>query len=392
MSDSCNAINLSTFAFSLFSTLAACASETNILISPFSIASALSLVLAGATRGSLCEKELSNILNVVSHEDFPILSQTLLHSKSTGSSVSLTSANGIWSKALKESYISTIHKVHDAEANDLPKSFDPINRYIARKTNGLVKNMLSGDVDPLTVAVLVNAVHFKGDWTVQFDKDDTYSGEFTTSSGEKRDAMFMFAKRKMQFATNVSLLNGASIIQLDYGKAEENNGQSGSDYAALFILPEQRGHEGLNGVINQLANLTVDNSSSSFDAMLEQMSSHQKAELSLPRFKMEYGTKSLTKELRALGLGSCFDGTNVLNEMSDDPLVHVDEVLHKAIIEVTEEGTEAAAATVGVIMTRSLPKPVPKIRLDRPFIMIILHLPTKTPLFVAKVDDPELNF
>jgi len=329
---------------------------------------------------------------VVSHEDFPILSQTLLHSKSTGSSVSLTSANGIWSKALKESYISTIHKVHDAEANDLPKSFDPINRYIARKTNGLVKNMLSGDVDPLTVAVLVNAVHFKGDWTVQFDKDDTYSGEFTTSSGDKRDAMFMFAKRKMQFATNVSLLNGASIIQLDYGKTEENDGQSGSDYAALFILPEQRGHEGLNGVINQLANLTVDNSSSSFDAMLEQMSSHQKAELSLPRFKMEYGTKSLTKELRALGLGSCFDGTNVLNEMSDDPLVHVDEVLHKAIIEVTEEGTEAAAATVGVIMTRSLPKPVPKIRLDRPFIMIILHLPTKTPLFVAKVDDPELNF
>jgi len=338
----------------------------------------------------LCEKKLSNILNVGSHEDLPILSQTLLPSKSTGSSVSLTSANGIWSKSLKESYISTIQKVHDAEANDLPKSFDPINNYIARKTNGLVKNMLSGDVDPLTVAVLVNAVHFKGDWTVQFDKDDTYSGEFTTSSGRKRDAMFMFAKRKMQFATNVSLLNGASIIQLDYGNIEEKKGRS--DYVALFILPEQRGSEGLNEVINHLANLTVDNSSSSFDAMLEQMSSHQKAELSLPRFKMEYSTKSLTNELRALGLGSCFDGTNVLNEMSDDPLVHVDEVLHKAIIEVTEEGTEAAAATVGVIMTRSLPKPVPEIRFDRPFIMIILHLPTKTPLFVAKVDDPELNF
>jgi serpin B len=151
----------------------------------------------------------------------------------------------------------------------------------------------------------------------------------------------------------------------------------------------------LNGVIDQLVALNTDSSSNvhdTFDDMLRQMSSHQKVELSLPRFKMEYGTKSLKNELRGLGLGACFDGTDVLMEMSDDPLVHVDEVLHKTVIEVTEEGTEAAAATVAIMMSRSLPTPVPKIKFNRPFIMVILHSSTNTPLFVAKVDDPELYF
>jgi serpin B len=79
-------------------------------------------------------------------------------------------------------------------------------------------------------------------------------------------------------------------------------------------------------------------------------------------------------------------------EMSDDPLVHLDEVFHKAVMEVTEEGTEAAAASVGIIMTRSMPMPPEKLVFDRPFVMIILHVPTKTPLFLARVDDPELMF
>jgi serpin B len=305
--------------------------------------------------------------------------------------------NGIWSKSLKESYISIIENIHKAEANELPKSYDPIDQYITKKTNGLVTNMLSGDIDPLVVAVLVNAVHFKGDWTIQFDKKETYRGEYITSSGNKREAMFMFAKRKMKFAANASLLNGASIVHLDYGKLNEETDQPGSDFAALFILPEQLGREGLNGVIDQLAALNTDSSSNvhdTFDDMLRQMSSHQKVELSLPRFKMEYGTKSLKNELRGLGLGACFDGTDVLMEMSDDPLVHVDEVFHKTVIEVTEEGTEAAAATVAIVMSRSLPlpTPVPKIKFNRPFIMVILHSSTNTPLFVAKVDDPELYF
>lgn len=108
----------------------------------------------------------------------------------------------------------------------------------------------------------------------------------------------------------------------------------------------------------------------------------------MPRFKLSYGTKNLSKELQDMGLKSVFtDGS--LPEMSDDPLVHLDDVLHKAVIEVTEEGTVAAAATVGIVMTRMIPIPSPVISFDRPFLLMILHIPTNTPLFLSKVCDPE---
>mmetsp|Transcript_13628 Transcript_13628/g.25597 ORF Transcript_13628/g.25597 Transcript_13628/m.25597 type:complete len:408 (+) Transcript_13628:3930-5153(+) len=386
-------MNLSPFAYSLFSSLATNSSERNILISPYSIASALSLVLAGATNESICQGELKSVLGVKSHEELPLLSNTLIQSSQSQKSVSLTNANGIWSKFLKDSYVSLVGNIHSAVARDLPTTYEPINEFITDKTHGLIKNMLSGNVDPLTVAILVNAVHFKGDWTYKFDKKDTYPAKFTTSDGIVRDAMFMNATRSMKFLANVEVLNGASIVQLDYGerdKQQQNDWRA--DYSAFFILPKEKGMDEINDVIASLLEMHSQ-SSQNFDDILEEMSNDdRKVDLSIPRFKMQYGTKSLVNELKSMGLRSCFDGEGVLMEMSDDPLVHLDEVLHKAVVEVTEEGTVAAAATVGIIMTRSLPLPPPKIVFDRPFIMVILHVPTKTPLFMARVDDPELMF
>jgi len=387
-------MDLSSFAYGLFSLLSANPTGLNILISPFSIASALALVLAGATIDSPCQEELRRVLNVGSHLDLPLLSQQLL--SSAGPSVCFTSANGIWSKDLKDSYIAIVKQSHDAAANKLPDTYESIDAYISKKTNGLIKNMLEGPIDPLTVAVVVNAVHFKGDWTTQFDKKLTTAGYFTTLNGDQKEAMFMKANRNMKVAIDLDLLQGASIVQLDYGKddASEGEGNHVAEYVALFILPSQEGREALNGVIQCLLLLNTNggDAESSFSAVLGQMNSHRKVKLSLPRFKLSYGTKSIKDELRSLGINSCFDGERVLMEMSSDPLVHVDEVLHKAVLEVTEEGTEAAAASVGIMMTRSLPPPPIELQFNRPFIMLILHQTTKTPLFVARVDDPELMF
>jgi serpin B len=387
-------MNLSPFAYSLFSSLATNPSDTNILISPYSIASALSLVLAGATKGSTCEEELKSVLSVNSHEELPQLSKSLIQSSQSQKSVSLTNANGIWSKTLKDSYISLVQDIHNAAARDLPNTYEPVNEYIANKTHGLIENMLTGKVDPLTVAILVNAVHFKGEWTNKFDENATYPAKFTSLDGKLRDAKFMNATRPMKFLTNVDLLNGASIVQLDYGERDQELEKDWrADYAAFFILPNEKGIRGINDVIVSLLEMHRE-SSQAFDDILQEMNlnSHNKVNLSIPRFKMQYGTKSLVDELRSLGLRSCFDGERVLMEMSDDPLVHLDEVFHKAVMEVTEEGTEAAAASVGIIMTRSMPMPPEKLVFDRPFVMIILHVPTKTPLFLARVDDPELMF
>ena len=114
--------------------------------------------------------------------------------------------------------------------------------------------------------------------------------------------------------------------------------------------------------------------------------------LYLPRFRLEWGVESLKSSLRSIGINSAFDGMNQFSGMSDDPLVHLDDVLHKVVMEVSEEGTTAAAATVSVIMSRSMPPPPETMRLDRPFLMMVLHVPTTTPLVLGKIGDPVFDF
>lgn len=350
----------------------------------------MALVLAGATKDSVCQNELQTVFQLKSHEDFPLLSQQVISSNKTGTGVSLTSANGIWSRSsLKHSYVDTIQQVHGAEASDLPETYAPIDAYITKKTNGLIENMMGGDpIDALTVAVLVNAVHFKGDWTTQFDKKLTTRGTFTNLYGEKKQAAFMKATRKMPFAQDVRLLGGASIVQLDYGKQKSND--TPAEYAAFFILPKEKGQTALHNVVERLSTLHA--KKKSFSSILDQMSSQNKLELTLPRFKLSYGTRSLKKELRSLGVNSCFDDDMALLELSEDPTVHLHEVFHKAVLEVTEEGTEAAAATAAIMRARSLPMPPTEMTFDRPFLMLILHMPSLTPLFLARADNPDLIF
>mmetsp|Transcript_24247 Transcript_24247/g.37020 ORF Transcript_24247/g.37020 Transcript_24247/m.37020 type:complete len:506 (+) Transcript_24247:108-1625(+) len=386
----------------------------NVLISPFSISSALGLLLAGATLNSTCQEEIQSVLDVNSHLQLPMLTHEVLptseHSNGNGNGngngtdehagagVKLTSANGIWSRDLRPSYITTITTHHDAVAEPLPATFDPINEYIETQTNGMLPNMLEGDIDPLTVAILVNAVHFKGDWTEQFNASDTEKGIFTTNDGVEQEADFMHASRKIMSVMDVKELDGADMVRLDYGKLDkENNRNAQAEYAALFIKPKDSGKEAMDGLIQSLAKLAsgdgISPPTSSLGVIMgDQMSNRRKVNLSLPRFKIEYGTQSIKSHLKTLGMKSIFDDDEVLMEMSSDRLVHLDDVLHKAVMEVTEEGTEAAAATVGIVMTRSMPLPPIDMKFDRPFVMVVAHVDTMTPLFLARVDDPQFSF
>ena len=408
-------IDISSFAFNLFAALASENSDdsvggdkalashknTNILISPYSIASALSLVLAGATISSQCQKELQQVLNAKSHSDIAALTDAITKESPSP----LTTANGIWSKDLKESYVDIVRTTHRAEAAQLPSTYAPIDAFISQKTNGLISNMLGdGAIDPLTVAVLINAVHFKSDWANKFQESATRDGLFTKSDGTTTNARFMIANRKMNQATNVTALNGASIVQLDYGcntKHEGASAETQAEFAAFFVLPPSEGENSLNEVIQCFVTLvssrtTNDNSdeeSSLESSVFQKMYKNKKVNLMLPRFKMEYGVKSIKKELQSLGIHDCFgSGGGTLQEMSNDMNVYIDDVLHKAVIEVTEEGTEAAAATAAIARTRSMPPQPVILNFDRPFLMVIMHMPTKTPLFLAKVVDPEFHF
>lgn len=382
--------HLSTFSYDLFSELSR-SSDANVLVSPFSVASAMAMVLAGATPKSTCESELKNVLGVDSHDVVAESTKEIVSSSSE--SVSLTSANGLWSRsAVRPSFAETVREIHSAVAAELPDTYVPIDEYVSEKTNGLLQNtMEGGPVDPLTVAVLVNAVHFKGDWTVEFEKESTATGTFTNHDGGTERVPFMRSERETNFASGVEALGGADVVRLDYGTKDD------ADVAALFVLPAEKGREALDDVVERLSTLNAEDDcgtkrKSFSETALGRTFSKSKLRLYLPRFRISYGTRSLKAELRSLGVNSCFDDDESLLEMSDDPKVRLDEVVHKTVMEVTEEGTEAAAATVAVIKSRSLPRPSPTIKFNRPFVMLVMHLPTNTPLFLAKVDDPEFEF
>eukprot|EP01083_Nonionella_stella_P060169 157269_1 len=123
-------------------------------------------------------------------------------------------------------------------------------------------------------------------------------------------------------------------------------------------------NESMSGVIQGLVELSKKGSEALGD-VFGQMSSHMKVAVTLPRFQVEYGVRSIKDELQSLGINEVFGGREGFMEMSDDPDVHPDDVLHKAAMEVTEEGTEAAAATAGVMMTRSLLRPPIPVVFDR---------------------------
>lgn len=213
--------------------------------------------------------------------------------------------------------------------------------------------------------------------------------------------MFMKARRQMSVGQNIASLGGASAVFLEYGSATSDDGdldggpinnsnKQKSDFGALLFLPPENTHESMETLIANLSTLNTHHDNI-FQHLLHHEFQYTKVNLSLPRFKLSYGTKSIKAELKQLGITAAFDENGMLDSMTHDPLVHLDNVFHKAAMEVTEEGTVAAAATGAIIMTRSIVKYV-DMKFDRPFLMFVIHLETGLPLFIGRVDDPELLF
>lgn len=376
--------DLSGFGLSLFAELSK--SEDSLLLSPYSVASSLSLVFAGTTPGSNSQTELSDSLNIRSHEDIGYLQDNIKSSnRKIIDGIDLTMANSVWTKNVKDDYIKLAEDM-GAIANDIPKNYAPVDKWITDQTEGLLKDVVTGDIDPLTLALLVSAIHFKGTWTQKFDPNKSEDGIFYSNNGQKK-AKFMKSKRNIDAAFSMRNLGGASAVRLDYGSianAKEDQAIPDSDFCALLILPEKNTTESMQDAIQNLYSYTIKKT-------LEDLSP-LRINLQLPRFRLEWGTESLKSSLESIGVKSVFNGQNQFSIMSDDPDVRLDDVLHKVVMEVSEEGTTAAAATIAVVGRMSMPRPPAVMRFDRPFLMMVIHVPTSTPLFLGKIGDPVFDF
>jgi len=376
-SDSAETMPSSNFGTQLFAAVVDNFPSGNILISPVSIAKALEMVLIGTTEGSDTEMELKQVLGP------PSLVETTVDDESD---VQLTIANSVWADKLKQSYIDDLAKNFNADAFKLPSRYSTIDKWIEENTNGMIKDMLGDEKIPRDVlALLVNAVYFKGKWKMPFDPKMTIDGDFKLRDRTTTEARYMTATRSMKYIDSIEELGGASAVVLDYGDQIDEDSEAETEFTSLFIRPASDDTDSMNDIITGLTSQPITD-------LLEQ-ASDRIVSLKLPRFKLAWGdegAESLKDTLEDMGITSAFEDwtDGKFDRMTTRPDAYLDDVLHSAS-KVTEQGTEASASTVARINIRRRPTAM---IFDRPFVVAIVHRPTGEAVFLGRVEDPELDF
>ena len=294
--------------------------------------------------------------------------------------VTLASANSLWARdGVKHSYAELLTQRFGAVAAPLTDAA-AVNGWVSEHTAGRIDRIVDdGTVsDPMVRALLVNAVYFKAPWSTPFEPRLTKRGMFFTAQGGQGEpcAMMSLKPQRLPFARTAT----GTAVALSYG-----NGQ----YRTVLVMPAEHDPAAMTELLAGAAGTTPSPLSELRSRLID-----IRVKLSLPRFTLSYGVSSLKQALVAMGLGPAFDASSgEFGLISDDKDLHISDVLHKAVLEVTEEGTTAAAATAVVMMTRAMVvEPPPEVVVfDRPFLMLIEDTATGAPLFVGRVSRPEFT-
>jgi serpin B len=348
--------------------------EGNLFFSPYSISTALAMTYAGA-RGDT-ESQMAQALHFelgqdVLHPAFAALEAHFAQIQTKGD-IAMYVANSLWPQidyTFLPAFLELCQRFYGVKVTHVNYKGDPqgarqqINAWVEEKTRDKIKELLKPrHVTPLTTLALVNAIYFKGNWASQFDPEDTDDGPFYRLAGDVVKAPMM--RQTARFGYHET--DGLQVLELPY---------VGGDLSMIVLLPQKR-----DGLPALEAALNLDNL-----ALWTQRLHPTKVQVMLPRFKLS-GEFDLRKTLQAMGMVDAFDAADFSGMTGQRGLV-ISEVVHKAFVDVNEEGTEAAAATA-VLMARSIPPPTPLFRADHPFLFLLRENSTGSVLFMGRVMDP----
>lgn len=358
----------SMFAFDIFKALNNEDANENIFISPFSISTALTMAYNGAegdTKAGM-EKALGykGVDRALVNDSYKKLISNL---KNIDKSISLNIGNSIWireGELINKEFTNKNEKNFDAKISSLdfsnPESVDIINKWIKDETEGKIEKMLTGPIDPQIVMYLINAIYFKGEWLDQFKPSNTFDSDFHPYDGNTATVEMMSRTGKYEYAKGEDF----KAIRLPYGK----------DKTSMHVILPDEGID-INDFINKM-------SPEQWNDIKSSLAMSSGVNLKLPKFKLEYGIKSLNNSLKSLGMEKAFSNADFSGIRED---IFISDVLHKAVIEVNEEGSEAAAATVVAMPASAAPMEPKTFIADRPFIFLITDDTTGTILFMGKV-------
>jgi serpin B len=351
--------------------------DGNLILSPFNIATALSMALAGA-RGQTAE-QIQSVLHLhydsTYHAALGALLAGLTQSGNTGGN-ELHSANGLWAQkgfAIQPAFENTLANNYHAPLTPLDFIANPeaartqINRWTEEHTKEKIKNLFpAGSLDAQTRLVLTSAIYFYGKWQDPFVSSRTQPAPFTLPAGAATQANFMNQTSHFGYAETPS----AQILEMRYAG-------TGIAFDVLLPkiptgLPEVEKSLTPEDLTGWLGNLTTQN-----------------VQVSLPKFRAE-SAFSLSKALSDMGMPTAF--TNQADFSGIDPKhgLAISAVVHKAFVDVSEQGTEAAAATgIAVHATAMrMPEPAVVFRADHPFLFLIRDTRTGVMLFIGRLMNP----
>ncbi len=347
--------------------------HNNFFISPLSVGYALGMTSNGAKgttkEGIKIALDVDEMSDEEVNEAYKTLTSLLLN---MDGKVDLSIANSIWYRndlTIKQAFEQIMIEYYDAVVTSLdfaaPEAKEIINGWIEEKTNDLIKDMID-QIPPDAVMYLVNAIYFKADWKFEFDPELTVKAPFYLEDGTSIDVDMMTSTGS---TVSQYLSPGIQFVEIPYG-----NGQFVMD----IILPAD--DSTLDEMLEEL-------SMSALNTMVENADTGT-VELHFPKFKFAF--KSLLNDyLINMGMETAFSDSADFSELFEvsGPL-QISRVIHQSTIEVNEEGSEAAAATVVEIIETSAGGGAQSIWIDQPFLFLIREKHTNSILFAGKMMNP----
>ena len=361
------------FSFNMYNQIGS-GIDDNVFFSPYSIFVALAMTYEGA-RGDTAE-QMKNVLGFEQNDEVSLCSFGRIYNLlNIDAEYNLNTANALWTKKdylFLEEYLSFIDNYYMGKATDVDftkpdEAAEIINKWVEENTNGKIEDMLSsGDISPSTVLILSNAIYFKGLWLTQFNVEDTVYRDFKLATGENIEVPTMVSTNSEVYF-NYTETKDMQLLELPY---------KGDAVSMIILLPKE------NDLTMVEQTLNKENLSIWLDSMYP-----TNIDISLPKFtfKTEYNLKNI---LIDMGLDIAFSSNADFSGMNGYGGLFIEKVLHKAFVEVNEEGSEAAAATTVHILETSMPEPPKVFDANHPFIFLIQHKETGTILFMGNIENP----
>lgn len=345
--------------------------ENNVLVSPASVFLAFLMTEPGAAGNT--QAQTAEVLRIDSSDAVHEQAAAFIERIQSDASPVVQVANRIWidtswDSLILPNYRQTVTSAYGAGVGSAPFSTAPedarvsINEWVASQTNDRIAQLLpDGSIDDLVRAVLVNTIFFDAGWTTPFDPANTAEGLFETPGGPMLVAM-------MNQRNNLRLARGDGWL----GVAMPYEGE---EWSLVAVLPDDGADIDL------------------FEAVDAVAAAHERSvDLHFPKFTYRHAF-SVKEAMQRLGLRDAFqmgvaDYSRMFTPARIEDL-YISRAFHEAVIEFSEEGTEAAAATAIVMSVRGGRPPAPEVvRFDRTFEFVIRHNETGAVLFVGRVEDP----